>query len=178
MRKILPLALLTTLVMATPRGLLAQQSANPADVTTVDGIVAALYDVISGPADQKRDWDRWSSLFLEGARLISVGVAPDGGVVRYRVLSPQDYVDLSGPYLEKNGFFEREIHRETQRFGQIAHLFSTYESRHASADPDPFQRGINSIQLVNDGHRWWIATVMWDSERPDNPIPSKYLGEG
>lgn len=178
MRKILPLALLTTFVMATPRALLAQREADPADVATVDGIVAALYDVISGPADQKRDWDRWNSLFIEGARLISVGVTPDGGVVRYRVLSPQDYVDLSGPYLEENGFFEREIHRESQRFGQIAHLFSTYESRHTASDPDPFQRGINSIQLVNDGHRWWIATVMWDSERPDNPIPSRYLDQG
>ena len=176
MRKTPPLTLLTTVLMTAPAVLLAQQ-ADPADVTTVDGIVAALYDVISGPAGQKRDWNRWHSLFLDEAQLIAVGVGRDGETVSYRVLSPQDYVSLSGAYLEENGFFEREIHRETEQFGQIAHLFSTYESRHTAADSTPFQRGINSIQLVNDGTRWWIATVMWDGERPGNPIPSRYLKE-
>jgi len=77
--------------------------------------------------------------------------------------------------LEKNGFFEREISRKTDSFGTITHAFSTYESRRAKDDAKPFARGINSIQLVNDGTRWWIVTVFWDSERPNNPLPEKYL---
>jgi hypothetical protein len=77
--------------------------------------------------------------------------------------------------LEKEGFFERESARKTEAFGQIAHVFSTYESRHAAEDAKPFQRGINSIQLMNDGKRWWIVTIFWQGEDEKNPLPEKYL---
>src|ERR1051325_9316168 len=107
-------------------------AANPADVATMDAIVAALYDVISGPPGP-RNWDRFRSLFAPGARLIPTGVRQTGEVGS-RVLTPDDYAGRSGPFLEKNGFFEREISRRTEKFANIAHLFSTYESRHAQAD--------------------------------------------
>jgi hypothetical protein len=75
----------------------------------------------------------------------------------------------------KEGFYEREVARKTDSFGHVTHVFSTYESRHAIDDTKPFTRGINSIQLFNDGSRWWVVTIYWDSERPDQPIPSQYL---
>src|SRR5262245_52222834 len=148
-------------------------AANPADVATMDAIVAALYNVISGPAGA-RDWNRFRSLFAPGARLIANGVRPDGEVVS-RVMSPDDYAGRNGPFFEKNGFFEREISRRTERFGMIAHVFSTYESRHAADDTKPFARGINSIQLLNDGKRWWIVTVFWQGEDEKTPLPAEYL---
>jgi hypothetical protein len=148
-------------------------AANPADVATMDSIVAALYDVISGPPGA-RNWDRFRSLFVPGARLIPTGRRPTGEVGS-RVLSPDDYVQRSAPLIEKNGFFEREISRRTEKFGSIAHLFSTYESRHAKDDEKPFARGINSIQLMNDGKRWWIVTVFWQGEDDKNPLPAEYL---
>ena len=58
---------------------------------------------------------------------------------------------------------------------QIAHVFSTYESRHSLSDPEPFMRGINSFQLMHDGKRWWIVNVMWQHEAADLPIPERYL---
>src|SRR5207247_483704 len=119
----------------------AMPAANPADVATIDSMVAALYDVISGPPGA-RNWDRFRSLFIAGARLIPTG-RRQTGEVGSRVLSPDDYVQRSAPLIEKNGFFEREISRRTEQFGNIAHIFSTYESRHAKDDAQPFQRGIN-----------------------------------
>jgi TonB-dependent SusC/RagA subfamily outer membrane receptor len=148
--------------------------ADPKDVASEDAIVAALYDVISGPAGQKRDWDRFRSLFVPGARLIPTGVGPDRQA-RIRTMTPDEYATRAGAQLEQNGFFEREIARTGETFGSVAHAFSTYESRHAASDEKPFARGINSIQLFNDGTRWWIVSVYWDSERPTNPIPQKYL---
>ena len=148
-------------------------TADPADVATMDAIVASLYDVISGPPG-KRNWDRFRSLFYPGARLIPTG-RRQTGEVGSRVLTPQDYVDRSAPLLEKNGFFEREISRRTEKFGNIAHLFSTYESRHGKDDAKPFARGINSIQMMNDGKRWWILSVFWQAEDDKNPLPSEYL---
>ncbi len=150
--------------------------ANPTDVKSADAIVAALYDVISGPAGQKRDWDRFRSLFAPGARLIPSRVTPDGKAT-LRVLSPDDYATATGTRLEQAGFFEREIGRTTETFGSIMHAFSAYESKHTAADEKPFARGINSIQLLNDGSRWWIVTVYWDSERDTNPLPAKYIGK-
>jgi hypothetical protein len=148
--------------------------ARPADVKSVDAIVAALYDVISGPAGQKRDWDRMRSLFVPGARLIPSVANPSGGATA-RVLDVDGYIQRASTVLERDGFFEHEIARKTDAFGNIAHLFSTYESRHAAADAAPFARGINSIQLLKDGDRWWIVTVYWDAERPGNTIPAQYL---
>ena len=147
--------------------------ANPADVKSMDSILAALYDVISGPAGQKRDWDRFRSLFLPGARLIPTGTRPTGETSA-RVLTPEDYIARSAPFLEKEGFFEREIARHVDQYGHITQVFSTYESRHKAGE-SPFARGINSIQLVNDGQRWWIVTILWEGETPGTPIPKEYL---
>jgi hypothetical protein len=142
-------------------------------VASIDAILAAVYDVISGPAGQKRDWDRMRSLFVPGARLIPVVQSGNGAAAR--VLSVEDYIARSSPVLEKAGFFERERARRTEAFGHIAQVFSTYESRHNREDRAPFSRGINSFQLLNDGTRWWIVTIFWEAEGPDNPIPAEYL---
>jgi hypothetical protein len=152
----------------------APPAANPADVSSIDAIIAALYDVISGPAGKKRDWDRMRSLFIPGARLIPTGPRQAGGYGS-RVLTVDQFAEGSSPFLEKEGFFEQEIARRTDDFGQIAHVFSTYDSRHALADAKPFARGINSIQLMNDGKRWWIVTVFWQGEDEKHPLPEKYL---
>jgi hypothetical protein len=168
---------------ALPRTVAAQATPAPAgptarkeDVESLDAIVAALYDVISGPAGQKRDWDRFRSLFAPGARLIPTGKRADGSH-SMRVLTPDEYATNSATPLETNGFFEREIGRAGDQFGGIVQIFSAYESRRAANDPKPFARGINSIQLANDGKRWWIVTVFWEAERADNPIPQKYIGK-
>lgn len=148
--------------------------ANPADVASLDAIIAALYDVISGPAGQARDWDRMRSLFVPGARLIPVRVHPVEGTSAV-ILGVEDYIRQSGPFLERNGFFEHEIGRTDQQYGHIAHVFSAYAARRQADDPQPFMRGINSIQAMHDGARWWIVTVYWDQERPATPIPEQYL---
>jgi hypothetical protein len=149
-------------------------AAIPADVASIDAIIGALYDVISGPAGQARDWNRFLSLFVADARLIPT-LHLSGAAPRTLMMTPDQYAQRAMPNFMKNGFFEREIARTSDQFGAIAQVFSTYESRRAATDPTPFQRGINSIQLFNDGTRWYVVTVYWDGERPDNPIPEKYL---
>src|SRR4051812_2510620 len=93
---------------ATPPAAAAAPAANPADVASIDAILGALYDVISGPAGKKRDWDRMRSLFAPGGRLVPTGKRPTGELVS-RVIDVEGYVASSGPYLEKEGFFEREV---------------------------------------------------------------------
>ena len=149
-------------------------AADPKDVATMDAIVAALYDVISGPAGQKRNWDRFRSLFVPGARMIPTGVRPTGEVV-LRVRTPEEYIQASQPLMEQNGFFERELSRRVEKFGNIAHIFITYEARPKTEHEKPFARGINSIQLMNDGKRWWIVSVFWQGEDAANPLPAEYL---
>jgi len=149
-------------------------AADPKDVATMDAIVAALYDVISGPAGQKRNWDRFRSLFVPGARLIPTGRRPTGEIAS-RVRTPDEYIQGSQTLLEQSGFFEREISRRVEKFGNIAHIFSTYEARRKAEDEKPFMRGINSIQLMNDGKRWWIVTVFWQAEDPQTQLPAEYL---
>jgi len=149
-------------------------AARPADVASIESIIAALYDVISGPPGQDRDWSRFRSLFTDGARLI-VGAPGSDGRVPARNMTVEEYVRSADAFLKRDGFWEREIARRIERYGNVAHVFSTYESRVKSADSAPFSRGINSIQLVTNGQRWWVVTIFWDFERPGNPIPAEYL---
>ncbi|HEX6279130.1 MAG TPA: hypothetical protein VFZ49_03855 [Pyrinomonadaceae bacterium] len=151
------------------------KEANPADVATLDAIMKAVYDVISGDANEKRDWDRFRSLFHKDAKLIPSGKNPQTGVVMARYLTPEDYVTRSGPMLERDGFHEREMARKVDQYGNIAHVFSTYHAFRKKDDKEPFMRGINSFQLLNDGKRWWVLNIFWQAETPDNPIPAKYL---
>ena len=159
---------------------MTMQNVNPADVKSIDAIVAAAYDGISGPAGKKRDWDRERSLYMPGARLMPLaaeaGVAGGEDVdVAPQILDVEGFIARVEPFFQENGFYEKEIARRTEQFGKIAHVWSTYESRHNEDDPEPFMRGINSIQLFNDGKRWWIVSIYWQQESADAPIPEKYL---
>jgi hypothetical protein len=144
------------------------------DVDTPDHLVASLYDVISGPAGKARDWDRFRSLFLPDGRL---GVIrPDtserkGDAVLF---SPDMYVERDDPYFKTNGFFERSIANRIEEFGNLLEVWSTYESRHAESD-QPFARGVNALQIVHAQGRFWIASIIWDEERPGVTLPEKYL---
>ena len=145
----------------------------PEDVATLDGILRAFYDVISGPAGQPRQWARDRTLYIPDVHFVSLSM-DSAGHVSADVVTHQMFVDRSDASLVRRGFFETEIHRTTARFGNVVHVFSTYEMRERANGP-VFGRGINSIELFWDGARWWIAAAQWDDERPDNPIPREYL---
>jgi hypothetical protein len=151
----------------------AAPAARPGDVDSAEHVLAALYDVISGPAGN-RDWDRFRSLFYAGARLMPSGKNPQG-VIGVRVLTPDEYVARGQAYFSKEGFFERSVANRIEIWDRIAHVWSTYESRHAKDDAKPFARGINSIQLFNDGKRWWVLSVYWEAEDATHTIPEPYL---
>jgi len=114
------------------------------------------------------------SLFVPGTKMTPLVPEKNGGFA-VRQLSVEDYVTRARPRLESEGFFEREIARRSERFGNLVHVFSTCESRHKPEDKAPFARGINSLQLMFDGKRWWILSIAWESEHPYNPIPKEYL---
>ena len=145
-------------------------SARPEDVKSIDSILAALYGVISGPAGE-RDWNRFRSLFLSQARLTSATKNADG-TSRVHPMGVEDYAKGAGDYFLQHAFFESPIVNRVQTFGNISQIFSSYESRRAAGEA-PFARGINSIQLLNDGSRWWIVSILWDEERSDNPLPKE-----
>lgn len=150
---------------------------NPIDstaVTSVDKIIKSLYNVISGEAGKKRNWEQFKFLFKKDAKLIAAGKDSEGeNNIVY--MKPEDYIKNSGKWLEANGFFEREIYRTTNRFGSMVQVFSTYQCFYNVTDKKPFMRGINSIQLWNDGKRWWIINLYWTQETKNNPIPDIYL---
>ena len=172
MTAVVPAALATAAAAVTAPA--SKDQARTADVESVDGIVAALYDVISGAAGQPRDWDRMRSLFAPEGRLMAVGARPESSYV-LRGMSVEDYISRNSKAFATMGFFEKEAARTTETFGQIVHVFSTYESRHAAGDAKPFQRGINSIQLYHDGKRWWIVNVLWRAEDERLTLPERYL---
>jgi hypothetical protein len=141
------------------------------DVKSMDALLHAIYDVISGPAGD-RDWNRFRSLFVPQARFTQTMKAPDGNVA-VNLLSVDDFVTMAGDIFKKEPFYENAIVNRTQTFGSVTQVFSSYESRRAPG-AKPFERGINSIQMINDGKRWWVLSILWDEERPDNPLPAEF----
>jgi len=173
-------ALALTCILALALGLQAQtenepskHEAAPEDVASPDAILKAAYDVISGPAGKRRDWDRLRSLCVPEVHFIVVTKPGSADPVASYDLNA--FIDAAQKALEKEGFYERSVANRVERWDRIAHVFSTYESRHNADDPKPFERGINSFQLANDGKRWWIVNIFWERERPEAPIPKKYL---
>lgn len=149
--------------------------ADPEDVSSTDAIISAYYDSISGSAGVERDWNRFRSLFIPEARFIAAqAVAKDQPCV---IMHVEQFIQINAVYFERSGYFEHDVNRRSENFGSIAHVLSTYESRRATDDAKPYSRGVNSIQLVHDGSRWWITSIMWDFERDGNPIPPRYLPE-
>ena len=144
----------------------------PEDVSTIDGMIKAWYEIVSGPKGQPRDWARDRTLYIEDIRFVPIDVGKDGTITP-RISTHQQFAESSAS-LEKEGFFEHEIHRISERYGPIAHVWSTYEARRTQDGP-VIARGINSIELFWDGKRWWIANAIWTDETPENPIPGKYL---
>ena len=165
--------------LSVPAGSIASHpawpQAQPSDVRTIESILAALYNTLSGPAGQPRDWQRFRSLFLPDARLIPTRPTPGTPHTDAILLTPDGYVARASRTMATQGFFEHPVHTQVEQFGAIAHVWSTYESRRIATDPTPFARGINSIQLLKDGDRYWIVEILWDAETPATPIPSQYL---
>jgi hypothetical protein len=141
-------------------------AAKPEDVNSLDSILKAIHDVISGPAGD-RDWNRFRSLFVPEARLTSATRRDNGPV---RLLDVEGYASGAGSYFKTHAFYESAIANRIQKFGNIAQVFSSYASRNAP-DEKPFARGVNSIQLFYDGTRWWVLSILWDEETPANPLP-------
>ena len=144
------------------------------NVSTLDNTIKTLYSVISGDKGEERNWELFKYLFHPDAKLIPTGTNKQGET-NARYMTPEDYINSSGKWLVENGFHELEINRKTDTFGNITQIFSSYESYRNKSDTVPFMRGINSIQLLNDGKRWWIINIFWMQESEASPIPSKYL---
>lgn len=169
------------LLVASPAAAVGQEEApdrpraNPGDVESPEAIVASAYDAISGPVSEKRNWDRFRYLFLPEGRLIRTGRAE--GEATYSVQTVEEFIKWANATIgrQEEGLWEQEIHAVTERFGDIAHVFSTYELR-ISQEADPQARGINSFQLWYDGDRWWIVDIFWHDEREGAPLPERYGG--
>jgi hypothetical protein len=131
------------------------------DLSSIDGLLTTLYDVISGPAGVEPDWRRERALFAPGARLIPIRVGADGEL-RTQVLDIDGYIESRRAYLRDNAFFERQVSREIKRFGHIAQVFSEYESSTRRGGP-PFVSGVNLLQLLFRDGRWWIQSIMWEN---------------
>lgn len=161
------IALLLGMAFAAPLG-------SAADGDSIESLTKVVYDVLSGPAGP-RDWARFRSLFAEGARLIVVRTS--GGHPAPLVMTVDEFVTRSGSNTQTNGFWESEAAHRVESFADIAHVFSTYESRHAPEEK-PFARGINSFHLVKVGDAWKVMTILWEAEREGVAIPERYLPAG
>lgn len=149
--------------------------ADPRDVASIDSLVKALYQVVSGPTGEARNWGRARTLFMKEVRMIAV--SPDkAGKPSVRMLTFPEYVERVTPIVAKQGFFESEIKRSVREFGNVAQVFTSYEIRHNPGE-EALVRGVNALQLYFDGERWWIASIIWDTDRPGNPLPKELTGD-
>lgn len=143
------------------------------DTDSIDSILEALYASISGDAGVERDWDRFRNLFIEGAKLTPT-FQNQAGEIGFIQWSPDEYIERAGASLERDGFHEDEIHREVDTYRYVTQVFSSYQSKRTK-DGEVFARGINSIQLFDDGSRWWVVSIFWSSENEEYPVPAQYL---
>jgi hypothetical protein len=149
-------------------------SPRPEDVSTIDGMIKAYYEVVSGPAGQPRQWDRDATLYIPNVRFVIISEDATGKATA-ESMTHQEFVDSSEASIGGKAFYEHEVHRITQRAGNIAHVFSTAE-RGSSPDGKVEGRGIDSLELFWDGKRWWITGAnLWDINTAKHPLPPEFL---
>jgi predicted metalloprotease with PDZ domain len=140
-------------------------TANPADVASIDAIIKAMYDVISGAAGP-RNWDRFHSLFLPEAKMGAITAAG-----QYRTFTPVQYQRNNKPHFDESGFYEEELKRNVLEYGNVANVQTSYQFRFEPNGPVQ-QRGVNYVTLVKTNGRWWIANLSWQPETKDLPMPA------
>lgn len=146
----------------------------PEDVSSIEGIVKASYETISGGVGVPRQWGRDRTLYDPNVRFVSVELDPKTNKVAATITSHQEFVDETDAFLVTEGFTERELGQKILRYGNVATVLSSYEGNYASTGK-VVTRGVNIFQLYYDGKRWWVLSMAWDQERPDNPIPAELL---
>ena len=146
---------------------LATASAPAADLAGIDQAIRGVYDVISGPPGQKRDFDRMRAMFAPGPTMKAIG--PKG----LRGGTVEDYISRNSATLEKEGFTERELGRRVEVWGGLATAWSAYDGRTASGSFH--ERGINSFQLVKIDGKWLVASILWQESTPENPLPADLI---
>jgi hypothetical protein len=166
-------ALLTVSVLVGSSAAAQVPRPDSADVSTIEGIVHAYYDVINGPPGAPRQWRRDSTLYMPAATFVSMNVR-DGKPVA-AVMTPEEYRRAFDAAFVKQGFFETEIGHRIERFGNVAQVRSVYETRHLANGP-VLNRGVNYLMLYWDGARWWITGAVWDDERPGTQLPASWIG--
>ena len=142
------------------------------DVSSIDSIIDALYEVISGEKGEERDWDRERNLFHPEARLIVI--KKENNHLETKIMTSDEFIQYAKPFIDGKGFYEHEIARKVEEFGHVVHVWSTFESKYSKEDEKPYTRGINSIQLLNDQKRWWVMNIYWNKETNEFPLPEKY----
>lgn len=155
------------------------QTANNDDtannLTTVDGIIHGLYDAISGPVGQDRDWNSFRNLFAENARMYIAAPDKDSATV-LKSITPEEYADRNQTRLSDIGFSEDELYRITNTYGAGTQVFSTYESHYTNKNgEEDLTKGINNIQLYFDGERYFIVSIFWDANAKNIEVPDRYL---
>ncbi|AVR46811.1 hypothetical protein C7S20_16940 [Christiangramia fulva] len=143
-------------------------------VSSIDSIVSAVYQVISGKKGEDRNWKLHKTIFHPKARIIS-NFANDKGEYEVKFLSVDEYIDTYRDYFKGIDLYEKDLIHETEVFGNMAQVFSTYGSFSGPNDSEPFKIGTASIQLYNDGNRWYVLNMYYKNENEDDKIPQKYL---
>ena len=165
MKHTLHAALATTAVTVAPAS--AQD-----ETTAIEATIDALYAVISGPVGEPRDFDAMRDLFMEGAAMGSVGAGPDGHG-RGRVITLDDYIERSGPWLVENGFTERATRTEIDQWGEIAYARSAYEGVNGVTG-EVFLIGVNYITLFKIEGEWKVASILWRTQTEDWPVEAAF----
>lgn len=159
------------LTASTPE-MAKEYAANPSDVASIDAVIKATYDVISGPAGE-RSWERFNSLFLPGAKMGASVKLPTGNAV-FRSFSPAEYQKNNAPYFLQSGFYEEELGREASQFGNVAQVQSAYQYRFTPGGKVE-ERGVNYFTMVKSAGRWWISELVWQEEASDLPLPQTMI---
>lgn len=165
-----------TIVMLCAAALASAASARaePAqDRATPESVVAASYRAISGPAGAKRDFARLEAISTPDVRFVMVTRQPGGGTA-IRAMTMAEFEKAYAEVVGDSAFYETGTHSQSEGFGDVVTVLSTYESRDAP-DAKPFTRGLNSYQLVKGADGWRIQTIFWEDEAPEAPLPAKYL---
>lgn len=138
------------------------------DVKSIDAIIDAYYDVISGSSDDPWQFER--DHYIHSDHAVIIRLDNNGNADAHSLEA--EYIPMG--LAPKENFYEKELKRIVSQFGNVAQVWSAYEIR-SNPEIASNVRGLNSIQLHFEKGRWWIDSWSFQMASDKNSFLTGFL---
>ncbi len=132
------------------------------DPSVIEAVIDEFYRLISGSAEDARDWRALRRLFCDGACVLPISRTTPAQALGIDVYIERLRTALRGG----RAFYERGLDYRVEIHDAIAQVWSRYEATESPDWDRTIKAGTNLVQLVRQGSAWKILSMLYEDDAP------------